>query len=710
MTARSNLAALLDPKSIAIIGASADLDRIGGLPIKLLTEAGFERVFAVNPKYDRIASYPCYKSIEEVPEAVDLVVLATGAKDSLDLLRRSHAKGARAAIIFASGFAETGEPETIALQAAIADFAGRSGMAIAGPNCVGIVNWKSKVFATFARAFPATAPAGRNALIGQSGNIASAIYRIARRMNLGFSYAINTGNEACLEISAYLAHLADDDGTDAILCYVESFRDGPAFIAAARRLHEKGKLLAVVKAGSSEKGAEAAQSHTASLAGDRAAYNAAFRAAGVAVAQDLSHLADLAYMHQFGRQFGRRLDGGRVGIVSVSGGAGIILSDGLASGHLTIPTLPAEVQARLKTVIPAYGMAANPVDLTGNVANDTEHVYAVLHEILTCGSIDILLLYLGGRSLGKSVASLGRIATETDKLIVIVDTFESGLRNEIEALGIAFFEDLAQAARAVDSYSAWRLAALPAVATPTARFVTDGKLLDRFAPGARLNEVESKAFVAACGIPVVRDVVVPDASSAVREADRLGYPVVLKLVSPDVLHKTEIGSVKLGLAGPTEVERAYGEILANAAAKAPHARVEGIAVEPQVLNSRELLVGVVKDPVFGWLMTVGLGGIWTELIGDVVHALLPVDETTALAMLRRLKTFSLLDGFRGEPRADVAAASRAIAQLSAAVLAYGDRLEECELNPVLVRPAGRGVIAADALITLAPPRASTREK
>jgi acyl-CoA synthetase (NDP forming) len=697
LVTKHNMAALLDPQSIAIIGASADLDRIGGLPIKLLTEAGFERVFAVNPKYERIASYLCYKSIEDVPEPVDLVVLATGAKDTLDVLRRSHAVGARAAVIFASGFAETGQPEAVALQAAIREFAAQSGMAIAGPNCVGIVNWKSKVFATFARAFPATAAPGRNALLGQSGNIASAIYRIARRMNLGFSYAINTGNEACLEISDYLVHLAGDDDTDAILCYVEALRDGPAFIAAARLLRQKGKLLAVFKAGSSEKGAEAARSHTASLAGDRAAYDAAFRLAGVAVAQDLSHLADLAYMHKFARP----LEGGRVGIVSVSGGAGIILSDGLAAaGDLSIPTLPLTVQATLKTIIPAYGMVSNPVDLTGNVANATEHVYAALEAILTSGSIDILLLYLGGRSLGKCLGSLRRIATETDQLIVIVDTFESGLRQEIEALGIAFFEDLAQAARAVNSYGAWRLAAPRLTAPPVARSITNRTLLDRYTPGASLSEVDAKAFLAGCNIPVIPDVVVEDAAAAMRVADQLGYPVVLKLVSPDVQHKTEIGGVRLGLTGPTEVARAYAEILANAA-RIPHARIEGIAVEPQIMNARELLVGVVKDPVFGWLMTVGLGGIWTELIGDVAHALLPVDEAGALAMLRSLETFALLDGFRGAPRADLAAASQAIAQLSAAVLAYGDRLEVCEINPLLVRPEGMGVMAADALISLA---------
>jgi acyl-CoA synthetase (NDP forming) len=241
-------------------------------------------------------------------------------------------------------------------------------------------------------------------------------------------------------------------------------------------------------------------------------------------------------------------------------------------------------------------------------------------------------------------------------------------------------------------------------ATATAARPVVETLLDGFTPGAPLSEVDSKAFVAACGIPVVQDVVVADAAGAVREAQRLGFPVVLKLVSPDVQHKTEIGAVKLGLASAADVERAHGEILANVAAKAPHARVHGIAVEPQILNARELLVGAVKDPVFGWMMTVGLGGIWTELIGDVAHALLPVDEAGALAMLKRLKTFALLDGFRGEPRADVTAASFAIARLSAAVLACGDRLKECELNPVMVRPEGQGVIAADALITLASAR------
>jgi acyl-CoA synthetase (NDP forming) len=714
MPPRPELSALLDPQSIAVIGASADLDRIGGLPIKLLMEAGFERVFAVNPKYQRIASYACYPSIEAVPQPVDLVVLATGAKDSLDLLQRAHAKGVRAAIIFASGFAETGEPGDVALQAAIADFAARSGMAVAGPNCVGIVNWTNKVFATFARNFAVTAAPGHNALIGQSGNIASAIYRIARRMNLGFSYAINTGNEACLELSDYLAHLAGDDNTDAILCYIEALRDGPAFVAVARRLRRQGKLLAVFKAGSSEKGAEAAQSHTASLAGNRAAYDAAFRAGGVAVAQDLAHLADLAYLHRFvargadqsAHSRGRRCDGGRVGIVSVSGGAGIILSDALVAAELSIPSLPPAVQARLKTIIPAYGMVANPVDLTGNVANATEHVHAVLHEILASGAIDILLLYLGGRSLGKSLDSLRRIAAETEQLIVIIDTFESGLRSEIEALGIAYFDDLARAARALDRYAAWRLAAMPSAATVSGveTEAADRSLLARFAPGTALSEVDAKAFVAACGIPVVEDLVVADAGGAVRAAQRLGFPVVLKLVSPDVQHKTEIGAIKLGLANPADVERAHAEILANAAAKAPHARIEGIAVEPQISNARELLVGAVKDPVFGWMMTVGLGGIWTELIGDVVHALLPVDEAGALAMLRRLKSFALLDGFRGEPHADLRAASLAIARLSTAVLAHDERLKECELNPVLVRPEGQGVIAADALITLASAR------
>jgi acyl-CoA synthetase (NDP forming) len=622
------------------------------------------------------------------------------AGDVLEQLERAHAKGARAAVIFASGFAETDDAESAARQAALVHFVERTGMAINGPNSIGVVNWRRGIFATFARAFAPSTPPGRNALIGQSGNIASAIYRIAQHLGLRFGYAINTGNEADANISDYLSYMAGAPDADAILCYIESLRDGPGFLAAARDLRSQGKLLAVYKSGSTAKGAEATRSHTASLAGNYVAYQTAFQACGAAVAQDLTHMADLAYMHGFSS----RSVGLGVGIVSVSGAACAIVADGLVSGGMTIPTLPEPVQTEIQKYVPAFGMAANPVDLTGNVTNQAGATGAVLDQIIRADAIDVLFLYLGPLSLKGCITRLAEIIKETGKLVVVVDTSESGMRGELEAIGVPFFEDLSRAIRAVTTYTRWRLEEPAGIASGAAPIEAVRSQFQRVAAGAQgtgLSEVASKSLLTAAGVNVVRDILVQDAAAAIREADQIGYPVVMKIVSPDLAHKTEVGGVKLGLDSPEMVEAAYDAIMASVTAAAPSARLEGVSVEPQILDARELLVGVTRDPVFGWMMTVGIGGIWTELIGDVRHALLPVDAAGAERLLRGLKTFPLLDGFRGSPPADIDAACQAIAAISDLVLTLGDRIVDCEVNPLLVLPKGRGAIAADALITLA---------
>ncbi|WP_426960053.1 acetate--CoA ligase family protein [Muricoccus radiodurans] len=701
MVGHPDLVPLLQPRSIAVVGASADPDRIGGVPLRLLGAAGYGPVYAVNPKYDRIGDTPCYPGIEAIPEPVDLAILATPAREAMAQLEAAHRKGARAAVVFASGFAETGLPDDVALQARMVRFAAETGMVVAGPNCLGVVNWTGGVFATFARAFSPDVPSGSIALIGQSGNIASAIYRLLRRGDMGLSHAINTGNEACLDLSAYLAHMVDDPATDTVICYVEELRDGPGFVTAARALRARDKLLAVCKSGTSEKGAEAARSHTASLSGNRAAYDAAFRAAGVAVAEDLTHLVDLAAMH---RQ-GRRRPGRRVGIVSVSGAAGALLSDGLSVRGMEIPTLPAEVQAELKAIIPAFGMVANPVDVTANIINTATFAAAVIRAVAAAECVDVLLLYVGGRSLERTLPYIAEVAAATDKRVVVVDTFESGLRREVEALGLAYFEDLTRAVRAIGSYVAWSEGpAAAAGATPAVPHPDAAAMLDALAARGITSpsETEAKALLALFGVPVVQDVVVTDAEAAAKAAEGIGYPVVLKLVSPDVPHKTEVGGVCLNLGDAAAVRGAFADVMARAARAVPHARIEGATIEPQIRDARELLVGVRRDPVFGPVMTAGMGGVWTELLGDVGHALLPVDEAAAEAMLRALKTFPLLDGFRGAPRADLAAACRTMAALSAAVLSLGEEVLECEINPLLVLPQGQGAVAADALLTLGP--------
>jgi acyl-CoA synthetase (NDP forming) len=690
-----SLMALLKPRSIAIVGASANLTRIGGIPIRLLNDAQFEKLYPINPKYPEIAGRRCYPDIESVPEPVDLALLAISMEDTLPYLERCHARGVKAAMVFAAGFAETHKPEGIARQQQLAAFAGRTGMRIAGPNCMGNANYVDRIFTTFGTSFPPTDPAGGTALLTQSGNLSSTLYRSARRHGVTFSHVINTGNEADVDFADYLEFLAGDPATQVVLGYIEQLRAGDRFLRAAAQCRAQGKLVAVYKVGVSEKGAEAARSHTAALAGDAAAYDAAFSAAGIVRASDMAQLSDLAYLHGFGE----RVAGKSCAVLSVSGAAGAILADALALNGAQLPTLPADVQTGLRARIPDFGMVTNPVDLTGNLVNANDSLFDAIKLALSADSIDVLIVYLPGYFLDRALEQLLRASKESSKAIVVIDTFALGDRERLRQAGIAYFDDFDRAARAIAAYGAWKrrgVIARPAIAPATAAWPT-------LSPEhTSLSEIQAKQILARFGVPVVTDIVVHSATEARAAADRLGYPAVLKLVSRDVVHKTEHGLVQLHLRTAEAVTATYDDLLRKAVSL-PGVRVEGIAVEPMLAGGVEMLVGVTRDPVFGWMLTVGLGGVWTELMGDVRHQLLPVDAAAVETALRQLKGFRVLDGHRGKPKADVSAAARAIASLCAAVLAGGPRLREVEINPLLVMPQGQGAVAIDALVLLDAP-------
>lgn len=690
-----SLEPLLKPRSIAVIGASANATRIGGIPIALLTKAGYENLYPVNPKYEEIAGRRCYPDIASVPEPVDLVLLAIGADDVLGHLEQCHAVGVPAAIVFAAGYAETNKPEGLARQAELTAFARRTGMRIAGPNCMGNANLHDGVFTTFGTSFQPGDPAGSTALLTQSGNMCATIYRVARRAGVAFSHIINTGNEADVEFADYLAFLADDPETTSVLCYIEELRDGPKFLKAAADFRRKGKLLSVYKVGASEKGAEAVRSHTAALAGNGAAYDAAFAAAGVARAADLSGLADLGYLNEFGS----RIRGDGVAIMSVSGAAGAILADVLALNGAEVPTFPEAIQQKLRAEVPDFGMVTNPVDLTGNLVNANDFLFEAVKLALTPDEIDVVMVYLPGIFLEKALDQLERAAAETAKGIVVVDVFALGDRERLRKAGIPLFYDMDQAARAVATFGAWAKRA-PVVEAEGGSCVASAEWPGLPRDRAALSEIEGKTALARFGVPVVSDTVVYSRLEAEAAAERIGYPLVLKIVSPDIAHKTEYGLIRLKLQDATSVGAAFEDVMAKARAALPDARIDGVTLEPMVPGGVELLVGVTRDPIFGPMLTVGLGGVFTELMGDVKHALLPVDETQATAMVQGLKGFALLDGFRGAAKADVPAAARAIAAISRAVLAAGPRLREVEINPLLVMPAGQGAVAVDALVLL----------
>ncbi len=686
-----SLAPLLKPRSIAIVGASDNIKRIGGVPLELLRRAGFERVYPVNPKNETVQGLKAYADIESVPEVVDLVIVALSAEATLPLLERCHKLGIKAALVYAAGYAETNEPEGQQRQDDLIAFAAASGMKVAGPNCMGNANFTDAIFTTFGQSFQPGEQAGHTALLTQSGNMCATVFRSAKRAGVTFSHVINTGNEAAVEFSDYLDFLADDAATSSAVCYIEELRNGEAFLKAAAKFRKAGKLLAVFKVGASEKGAEATRSHTAALAGDTAAYDAAFARAGIARARELSGLADLAYLHPFGA----KICGSACAILSVSGAAGAILSDALALSGGDVPTLPENVQTALRAQIPAFGMVANPVDLTGNLVNGSDFVFEAITLALSPDDIDVLLLYLPGNFLEQALEQVERAAVASSKAIVVIDTFALADRERLNAAGIAYFDDFDRAARAVAAYGNWKKIA-PAQMSSVASSVSWPEIdADREA----LSETEGKDALALFGVPVVTDRLVNSEAEARKVADEIGYPLVLKLVSPDVAHKTEYGLIRLSLKSADAVASAYNEVMATAQAL-PNVHIEGVTLEPMLAGGIEILAGVTRDPVFGWMLTVGLGGVWTELMKDVCHSLLPVDAAGAEAMLRSLKGFRLLDGYRGAPKADVLAAATAIAALCEAVQAGGERLREVEVNPLLVLEQGKGAVAVDALVLL----------
>jgi acyl-CoA synthetase (NDP forming) len=707
------LAPLLAPRSIAVIGASDNAKRIGGVPVDLLKRAGFDRLYPVNPKNETIQGLTAYKAIEDVPEVVDLVILAVSAEATLGQLERCHALGVPAALVYAAGYAETNEPEGIVRQVELAAFARASRMRIAGPNCMGNANFAAGIITTFGQSFQPGEPAGNTALLTQSGNMCSTLFRMARRSGVKFGHVINTGNEAAVDFSDYLDHLAADEATEAAICYVEELRNGPKFLAAADRFRAAGKLLAIYKVGVSEKGAAATRSHTAALAGDAAAYDAAFARTGVARPAEFAGLADLAYLHTLGD----RIAGSNCAILSISGAAGAILSDALSLAGAEVPTLPADVQAGLAAQIPGHSMVSNPVDLTGNMVNANDFLSECIGLALQPDDIDLVLLYTPGYFLANALDQVERAAAASCKAIIVVDTFAQADRERLAAAGIGYFEDFDRAARAVAAYGKWkRASSQPRLGT--AGLVGAGSRPAAGGPDLRrddvswpafpadrnaLSETEAKEVLSRFGVPVVHDALVQTAADARTAAQEIGYPLVAKLVSPEVAHKTEHGLIRLGLKDADAVADAFASLMAKA--RSMNVQIAGVTLEPMLAGGVEILAGATRDPVFGWMLTIGMGGVWTELMKDACHSLLPIDAAGAEAMLRSLKGFKLLDGYRGAPKADVAAAARAIAALCDAVLAGGDRLREVEINPLVVLPEGQngqggGAVAVDALVLL----------
>lgn len=692
----TSLDALLRPRALAIVGASDDPTRIGGRPLAYLKARGFAgRLMPVNPNRPAVQGLPAFASVADLPETPDAAIVAVPGEAAITAVEALGARGCRAGIVFTAGFAEVG-PEGAALQQRLVAAAHRTGMRLVGPNCLGLFNTALGYFPIFSASFENGWPLpGRIGIASQSGAYGTHLFAAARDRGMGTSMLVTTGNEADLGLADFIEWMAGSDEVEVIAAYAEGIRDGARFVAALAAARAARKPVVLMKVGRSAVGEEAARSHTASIAGDDRVMDAVLAEFGVHRAHTTEELLDVAYVAQ------KRIYPARntLGVVSISGGAGVLIADAAEAAGLPMPEMPAEAQANLRALVP-FASPRNPVDCTAQAFNDMGVVGAFAESMAADGGYASLLAFFTQWGASPSIAPKLRrelkavLDRHPDRLFVLSILAPTERVREWEADGFLVMEDPSRAVVA--------LAAMGRFGEAFARPPTPAAALPPVAlPAATPNEADAKRLLAAAGAPMLPEEACATAEEAAAAAERIGFPVVAKILSPDILHKSEIGGVILGLADQAAVRAAFATLTGRAARHAPAARIEGVLVAKQA-SGVEMVIGTVHDPVFGPVAMAGLGGVFVEVFRDVAFRRCPVTEEQAAEMLRSLRGFPLLDGARGRPKADVAALGSALAALSRFAAAAGPRLRSAEVNPVIVLPAGQGAFAADALIELAP--------
>ncbi|TJZ85502.1 acetate--CoA ligase family protein [Paracoccus hibiscisoli] len=692
MTLPSTMAGLIAPRAVAVIGASDDVTRIGGRPIAAMLRAGFKgRILPVNPKRDIVQGLTCYPDIDALPEAPDAALIAVPAALVPETIEALGRRGCKAATLFSAGFAETGDEGDQAQRDMLA-LARRVGVRLLGPNTLGIYNVGIGYYGTFSSSLDTGLPiAGSIGIASQSGAFGAHLGALARDRGLGCSVLITTGNEADITVSDAIRWMAEDDGTRVICAYMEAVNDAPALLDALDAARAAGKPVLVLKSGRSEVGARAAASHTASLTGDAVVADAVLGEHGAIMLRDPQSMMDIAYAASGGVRPSRR----SLGVITVSGGAGIVISDEAERIGLPMPALPDAAQARLKQVLP-YCAPANPLDCTAQALNDPSLLETFTRTALEDGGYGAILCFLtyvaGSPAMSDRIlqAILPLRRAYPDRLIAFCALGPPEVLRRYDQAGILVFDDPCRATRALDAVL--RMAEPPA---PTSR-PDPGPAIAL--PATTPDEAASKALLSEFGIASTPERAVADADGAVRAAEHLGYPVVLKILSPDILHKSDISAVRLNLHDPDAVRQAHAEIQQAAATHVPDARINGVLVARQMPQGVECLMGVHRDPNFGPVAVFGLGGIFVELLNDVAVRTCPFDAQTARQMILSIRGAAILQGARGQPPVDLDALSRMLSRLSVFAAAAGPRLASVDLNPVLALPDG--AFALDAVIEL----------
>ena len=690
------------PDSIALIGASRDLEKIPGRLLSMLRKNEYPgKIYPINPNYPDIDGLKCYKSIADVGAPIDLAIVIIPARAVLGALEQCAAAGVKNAVIISSGFAEEGG-DSAAMQDEIVAIGKRSGMRISGPNVEGFLSEVQKVAATFSPTVdvkpgyvPLVATTRRIAIVAQSGGIGFAIKHRAKALGVAISYCVSAGNECDLGAGEFLDYMVQDASTDVILLFIEGIRDVDKFLAAARRAAEMGKPVIVTKVGRSGAGERAAASHTASMAGWSAAYDAVFAKYGFIVSNDLDEAVTIAAV----LTTNPLPKGDRVAVLTVSGGAGIWGADTVSMQGLRVPELSQTVQNQIKQWMPSYGAAGNPIDVTAQGAS-SGGLQKTVDLLAASDEVDAILVVLSlsseVRMPFKEAELKPAIAAQSKPIVFYSYTLPSTFaRMELAKSGVVALSGLTHvgvAMRRLVEYANFKLA------PPADRAALPSRDLSVHLQSGKLSEFDSKSLLRDAGIAMPDEMLVTARDELDAAIARAGFPLVMKIQSRDIPHKSEVGGVRVNIATKGDAFTAYGALLDNARKHRPDAAIQGVLVGPMAKKGVEIIVGTMTDGIFGPMIMVGLGGITTELFRDVIYRPAPVSAAEASAMLASLKAAPLLNGFRGATKADVVALSQLISEVSLLAAQHAEKISEIEINPVLVHPERQGVTIVDALV------------
>ncbi|MBN2457388.1 MAG: acetate--CoA ligase family protein [Sedimentisphaerales bacterium] len=689
------------PRSVAIVGASQQPGKVGYEILNSMIDAGYEgKIFPVNHKAQSIAGLKCYPDLASIKQSCDLVIIVVPAPVVPEIIRQCAKAGTKAVIIITAGFKEVGK-DGREFEKQVTSIARQSGIRIIGPNCLGVIAPSSKLNASFGGDLPLTGVIG---YLSQSGALLAAILDIANASNIGFSKLVSIGNKADIDELDIIKAFAEDKETKVIAGYLESITDGNAFVREAEQIsHNKPILL--MKAGGTAAGAKAASSHTGSLAGSETAYEAVFARAGIirctSIRQQFDYAQALAYQPL--------PKGAAVAVITNAGGAGIMAADAVERQGLTFAKLAEKTVEKLASQLPAAANLYNPVDVLGDALAD-RYEFAI-DVVLDDPGVNTVLVLLTPQAM-TDAAGTAKVVVKTarkkpDKPVLAcflgADKVEAGLKIFLEGK-IPHYDSPQKAVSAIKvltDYFRWRSKPKRVVKLfPVNRRKVETIVDRHLRQGIRdIGEAESKEILEACGFVTPKGFIATTAEQAASIAGQLGYPVVLKIWSPDILHKSDVGGVKIGLEESQEVMDAFDLMMYRIPKKLPNAKILGVLVQQMCTKGKEVILGMKRDPNFGPLMMFGMGGTMVEVLKDVSFYLAPLTPEEAKQMLINTKTYQMLKGVRGQQGVDIDVIAEGLQRLSQLVTEF-PQIQEMDINPYMVGPKGSTPIAVDARISV----------